>query len=128
MVGMNEQRHEPDAEVSRADEPAPMLGYRSGIDESRDRPPVPVPLQAVLSFFGSAAAIFASGYVAIFASGSLMGGFGGVVIVSVVLGLIARHLGKRADENQRGWPIGIWLGIGIVGLLDGLCFVALAGM
>jgi hypothetical protein len=125
---MSDEPSEPQQQSQSSPSPTAMLDYRSGIDERRAQPRVPVPLQATISFFGSAGIIAGGGFISAAAFSSVLAGLAAVVLVSVFLGLFARHLRDRDDDLYRGWAVGIWLGIGIVGLLDGLCFVVLAGM
>jgi hypothetical protein len=103
-----------------------MLGYRSGIEEREAKPRIPVPLQATISFFITAVIIFGGGVFGVMGFNSVWGGIGGFGLAMAATVSVAYQLTRKDDDDQRGWPIGMWLAIGIVGLLDGLCFGLLA--
>ena len=62
--------------------------------------------------------------------GPLVVGMAGAVIGPLIgasiLGSIAVNL-KGSDRNK-GWAAGLWIGIGIALLLDGICWIAISQM
>jgi hypothetical protein len=101
--------------------PSTPLGYRSGIDERASRPRVPILLQGFLGFLISGSVICGAGLL-----GALVGNSSGigllmVLIACCVLGAFAYAI--HEDDFKRGWMLGIVIGIGLVGLLDGACFM-----
>jgi hypothetical protein len=92
------------------------------MDERKARVGLPMPVQITLGFFTSVAGIGICG---------TMGACAGeraLAIIFLIVGAVslgAAAFGLRGDERTRGWVIGLCLGIGIAGLLEGICFANL---
>jgi hypothetical protein len=113
---------DPNAPVEPRPEPPPTpLGYRSGIDERASRPRVPVMLQGFCGFLISGSVICGAGLIGAVVSNSSWIGLLMVLLACGVMGVIAYAM--REDDFKRGWAVGIVVGIGLVGLLDGACFI-----
>lgn len=106
----------------RQNEPLP---YRSVVDERRERG-LPIGVQAFLSFIATGVIICGGGLFAAIVTNSSSGGLAVVILACIGLAGAAAYIHTKAHVKYRGWAIGIWLGIGIVGLLDGICFVAVS--
>jgi hypothetical protein len=46
----------------------------------------------------------------------------------VALGAVFVALRLRESQHSRAWAAGIWIGIGVAILLNGLCWVAITGI
>ena len=42
--------------------------------------------------------------------------------VALLAGFVTLAIRARRDPNRRGWAMGIWIGIGLAALLEGICF------
>jgi hypothetical protein len=114
---------EADAEILEGEPAGPRrLPYRSGIDDRNDPTGALKTPDVILAFFGAGAAIFAAGFFAAISSDVKRGGLIGVL--SACLGLGGLAFGIRQNLRYRSWLLGIVIAIGVVGLLDGLCFIA----
>ena len=63
-----------------------------------------------------------------FVAGAAAGGIGAFaapLVVIVILGAVAMSMRKNPARKQ--WAAGIWTGIGIAVLVDGLCWAAIGG-
>lgn len=99
------------------------LGYRSGLDDRPALSPVMFGLQLVTGFIASSALVALSALGVVIA-GNTWGGLlalGGIIAALAVINYRARRSAKAA-----GWVVGVWLGIGIVGLIEGICFANFA--
>jgi hypothetical protein len=106
-------------------DPLRPLEYRASSDEQRGGPIVAqaitncvlVGLQIVVSVV-----VVGLGFVVAPAAG-----LGALTVCLFWLGLVIRYATKHAhDPEKRGWVIGIWLGIGVGVLVEGICFGSMA--
>src|SRR5262249_13638969 len=119
MLRGGDEMSEPDKPQGK-DDPE-LLGYRSGIDERKVTPRVPIVLQFFLAFFASGATIVAAG---LFGAIAGRGAWIGLLLVVLACGLLAVIANiMRDDHLKRGWVIGIVVGIGVAGMLAGTCFL-----
>jgi hypothetical protein len=100
--------------------PPPQLQYRSGIDERISRPRVPIGVQAILGTLISSFAIALAMALAL-SSGST--GFAIVLFFVTGFAFAGLAIFLKSDPKTRGWAIGIWIGIALTGLLEGICFI-----
>ena len=100
---------------------APQLQYRSGIDERFSRPRVPILVQAIVGALLTSFALAISVVLAFLADGGTAIAI--MVLVAAITFFAAVAHVLKADSKTRGWTIGIWIGIALTGLLEGLCFL-----
>ena len=80
--------------------------------------------QCIVAAAVSAALVVGSGFAMLFLGG--IGIFAGPVAVAVLL--ITAALRLRRIPRRRGLAAGIWIGIGLAVLLEGVCWFGLSGM
>ena len=104
--------------------PQPTLPYRSGIDDRRDLQRPAVALQALAGFFVGALTVVGGGFVGAITSTHARWAFLTVVVVATAVPLTIAYM-LTDHERQRGWPIGLCLGVGVALLLEGACYLML---
>jgi hypothetical protein len=62
--------------------------------------------------------------------GALFGGMPGLIVGLLfpiaIAALVASHL--RRSQRTRAWAAGIWIGVGVAVLMNGLCWALLSGV
>ena len=99
----------------------PQLQYRSGIDERHTRPRVPLIAQAIIAAITSCASIALAVLLGILSTGGFALPVMLAILAVVFFAIVAIAL--KQDPKTRGWAIGIWIGIALAGLLEGICFI-----
>ena len=105
----------------------PQLEYASPRDDQLS--PGRMLFQAVLACGLTCGVLMGSVFVLVFVAyiGSAGHSASGAVVAIAVAGLILAGairlaIRTRRDPMRRGWAMGIWIGIGLAFLLEGLCF------
>jgi len=109
--------------------PPQQLEYRSGIDERRNRPRMPILVQAIL---GTLISFTCIGLVLVISLIQTDGGRENIVtllllVVAAVGFAIALAVSLKKNAKTRGWSLGIWVGIALIVLYLGLCFLGFGG-
>jgi hypothetical protein len=103
------------------EQPGRELPYRSGIDDRREQPWIPIAGQVGVGSFLTCAGLFVI-QILIVAMTASAGGTVLIVGLSIIcLCLAATRV--HQIEKDRGWALGIWIGVGLVALANGICFV-----
>ena len=104
------------------DRPPPQLQYRSDIDERHTRPRVPIIAQAIIAAITSCASIALGVLLGILSTGAFALPVMLAILAAVFFAIVAIAL--KQDPKTRGWAIGIWIGLALAGLLEGICFLS----
>ena len=107
----------------------PPLDYRNPADEADERRIVTQAVAgALLSCLALLGAVFV-GILAMVARSTEYDPISWLILIGVVggtlVGLVAASVRMLRLPRQRGWSIGIWIGIGLAGLVEGACFTFL---
>ena len=111
-----------------ADTSAPLLGYRSGIDDRADKPLLPAWIRALFGFMITFAGLTCPMLMAGAATGSIVVALITLVIAVVIASVIANDLDDADKPGRSAWAVGIWSAIASIILIIGFWAIAITHM